>query len=278
MNSNSNLKKIISDIELSGIQRPRLESENQPFKLFPYDFLISELSGNYGALFVRAIMNQLNINENHIFKWRLENKYQQYQIFNHYLPGRLPHTLSFSKLLKKRDGIQKIKALFKKGYFLKSTLGDASRSTNTWDKTAEFVGISKLTSVLANNYESYMLQKRLPIRSEFRVHTFSKEIIPALTYLVEGPMKTSNFESVENFIKEVLQNLPDSLLMGTLIAWDIALTDDNHYYIIEGNFTGFHPEYRRGFQTTGYVDDHRYGAIICAWVNFRADKQTSNCL
>jgi hypothetical protein len=147
-------------------------------------------------------------------------------------------------------------------------LGDASRVTNTWDKTAEFEAISKLPNTTNGEYESYMLQKKLPLKCEFRVHTFSKEIIPRLTYLMQGNRPNGNFSDAENFVNEVLQKLPGVILQGTLIAWDIALTDDDQYYIIEANFPGFHPEFRKGFQTSGFVDDHRYGAIICAWLNY----------
>jgi hypothetical protein len=237
-----------------------------PFELKPYYWLVSDLSGNNGAFFIRALLSKLNVDEHHVFKWRLENKFKQYQVFNHYIPGCMPETLSFSKQLNQRNGVRKIEKLFSKGFFLKATLGDASFSTRSWDKTAEFEQLSKLPNH-NGKYESYMLQRKLSIKCEFRVHTFSKDIIPRLTYLVQGHKQTDHFQDAEKFLNDVLQRLPDVILQGTFIAWDIALTDDNQYYIIEANFTGFHPEYRKGFQTTGYVDNYEYGSIICAWIN-----------
>jgi hypothetical protein len=261
------LKNVISEIENSNNQKIKRSSKTEVFKLKPDPLLTSNLSGNYGALFVRSMLRKLNINEHHVFKWRPENKFRQYEIFSYYIPGCMPQTLSFSKLLKQPDGVQQIKELFSEGFFLKATLGDASFSTNSWDKTAEFDQISKLHNVNSNNYESYMLQKKLDLKCEFRIHTFCKDVIPCLTFLVQSQILSSNYAGVEKFLNEILRKLPDGILQGTLIAWDIGLTSNDKYFVIEANFTGYHPEYRTGFQTTGYVDDNHFGPIICAWLN-----------
>lgn len=267
MSRADDLKNVIFEIENSDVQKVKKCFRNEAFELRPDEWLLNNLSGNCGALFIRAMLHELNCNEHHVFKWRLENKFKQYQIFNYYAPGSMPETLGFSELLNQNNGIRKIKNLFSRGFFLKATLGDASLSNKSWDKTEEFVHILKLPNLTNGKYECYMLQKKLSLKFEFRVHTFSKEIIPALSYIVQGEKPTVSQFGAEIFIEEILHRLPDAILQGTLIAWDIGLTDDNHYYIIEANFTGFHPEYRAGFQTTGYADDHYYGAIICAWLN-----------
>lgn len=261
------MKNVIFEIENSNTQRVKRRSKTGVFELKPDLQLLSNLSGNYGALFVRAILSELSIDEHYIFRWRPENKFIQYQILNYYIPGCMPESLSLSKLLNQSNGIQEIKELFSKGFFLKATLGDASFSTNSWDRTAEFDHISRLHNFSSNNYESYMLQKKLDLKCEFRIHTFYKDVVPCLTYLIQSNRTSGNYPRVEGYINDILQKLPDGLLQGTLIAWDIGLTIDNEYYVIEANFTGYHPEYRAGFQTTGYVDDHHFGPIICAWLN-----------
>lgn len=263
----NDLDNEIFEIENSAMQKVRSDMRYEPFELKPYHSLTRNLSGNNGAFFIRAILYQLNLNEHHVFKWRLENKFKQYQVLNYYIPGCMPETLNFSTLLKQRKGKQKIEELFLKGFFLKATLGDASFFTGSWDKTTEFKHILKESIHTNGKYENYMLQRKLPIKCEFRVHTFSKDIIPRLTYLVQGKKQTYHFQRVERYLNDVLQKLPDVILNGTLIAWDIALINEDEYYIIETNFTGFHPEYRKGFQTTGYVDNYEYGPIICAWLN-----------
>ncbi|MCX2478185.1 hypothetical protein OQY15_03735 [Pedobacter sp. MC2016-15] len=69
------------------------------FKLIPDPSLLTNLSGYCGALLIRAILQKLSIDEHQVLKFRLENKFKQYQIFNHFAPGCMPDTLPFSKLL-----------------------------------------------------------------------------------------------------------------------------------------------------------------------------------
>ena len=228
--------------------------------------LLTNLAGNYGAFIVRFILSNLGVDENRIFEWRLENKFRQYQILNHYFPGCMPDTLALSNILNQNGGEQKARKLFGKGYFLKSTLGDASFVNNNWNKTPLF-------DKLVRNYpdstdkEEYVIQKKLSLFREFRIHSFCRDIIPLLTYRIPATQDTNFHQGAENFVSMVLCKLPDQILQGTLIGWDIGITTTGKYYVIESNLTGFHPEYRRGFQTTGYVDNHKSGAIITAWLN-----------
>lgn len=261
------LKEKISEIENCEFQKIRRTIKFEPFELKPDNKLISDLSGGYGALFVRSVFQKLNLDERRIFKWRLENKFEQYQVLNHYIPDCMPNTLSLSGLLRQSDGIEKIKKLFAEGFFLKQTLGDATFFTNNWDKTLEFDNIYKSYLDHFDIYESYMLQKKMFLKSEYRVHTFCKEIIPGLIYKMKGEKLSDNFSGLESFLKMILKKLPAVILEGTMIGWDIGLTSNDEYYVIEANFTGFHPEYRTGFQTTGYVDGYDSGPIICAWLN-----------
>jgi len=261
------VKELIYDIENSNEQKLYRYSTPQSFQLKPYELLISNLSGSCGDLFVRAILHEINFDEHHVFKWRLEHKLNQYYVLNHYCPGCMPISFSFSKLLNEPNGYNKIKNLLLEGFFIKQSLGDASFSTKSWDKSGEFETISKMSKEVLDSTQPYILQKRLNLQSEYRIHSFCREIIPALSYLTQGLKSLSDKSNVENFLKQVLENLPLSVSEGAFIAWDIGVTANKDYFVIEANFTGFHPDYRAGFQTTGYVDDYHYGPIICAWLN-----------
>ncbi len=70
----------------------------------------------------------------------------------------------------------------------------------------------------------------------------------------------------EEFLKLILQKLPDTILLGTLIGWDIGITN-NKCFVIETNITGFHSEFNAGLQTSGYFGDGYHGPIRCAWIN-----------
>lgn len=270
--SSNNLKQAISEIEntvLKGLNgRP---SKICSIELTPETHLLTNLAGSYGALIIRSILYQLGVDENRIFQWRLENKFRQYQILNYYIPGCMPETFALSTILSQDDGEQKARELFANDFFLKATLGDASFVTNSWNKTHLF---DKIKQQYPNSaaYEEYMIQKKMKLFREFRVHTFHREIIPLLTYRIPATQDTNIHQGAEYFVTMILSKLPDQILHGTLIGWDIGLTNTGQYYVIESNLTGFHPEYRCGFQTTGYVDSYEYGPIISAWLNnyFRA--------
>ena len=265
------LKKIIRDIEYSHPQVIKRRAEGKTAVLWNDPSLLSNLSGWIGALLVRSVLHQLKIDEYHVFSWRLENKYIQYLVFNHYLPGDVPETFGLTELLSRTKGVQQIEKLIDQGFFVKATLGDGSGRTKSFDRTAD------LDDIIHDHFprhfldEDWILQKKLDLVQEFRIHSFSKEIIYGLTFNTQGT-GLANHDGAEEFLRTVLEKLPDTILQGTLIGWDIGLNSNGKYDIIEANFTGFHPIYRRGFQTTGFVDDNTFGPIVSAWINnyFRA--------
>ncbi len=260
------LEEIILDIESSDCQNIEGKSENETFELWSDPALLENLSGNIGAFFVRAFLNKLNVDEHHIFRWRLENKYRQYQILNYYVPGIVAETIGFSQLLNTDNGAQKIRELCTNGFFLKATLGHRSGEANNFDRTNELDEIIQSHQKEYDGQEKWMLQKKLHLKEEFRIHTFGKDLINGLTFIMNG-QDSSKGTGAEETVKGILEKLPDTILQGTLIGWDIGITDTNEYYVIETNITGFHPEFARGFQTSGYFGDRVYGSILCAWLN-----------
>lgn len=196
----------IKEIENAEPQTFKSNTEDTAFELRPVGQLLNDLSGNYGALFVVAILRKLEIDESFVLQWRLENKFQQYQILNYYAPNCMPSTLPFSNFLNEKNGIKKIKELFSQGYFLKATLGDASYINQSWDKTGEFEQIAMLPSLNTGQYKNYMLQKKICIKTEFRVHTFSKNIIPGLSYISHGENQVHYHQDLEDFLNKILKN------------------------------------------------------------------------
>lgn len=258
---------LIYDIEHSLVQKLHKYEIPHSFQLQSDVELISNLSGTYGALFIRALLSKLKLNEHHLFKWRLEHKLNQFYVLNHYYPGCMPETFMLAEIIKGIDSLKRIQTMIAEGFFIKATLGDASLQNNNWDRTGELVEIIKIPQNIWDKHQPYILQKKLQLSAEYRIHTLFKEIIPALTFVTQGHKIIGNKTQIEFFLKRVLARLPYSITEGAFIAWDVGLTEDGQYFIIEANFTGFHPEYRAGFQTTGYVDNDKYGPIICAWLN-----------
>lgn len=263
---NQSLEKIILDIESFDFHEISKRSENEMFELWRDPSLLKYLAGNVGAFFVRAILNKLSINEHHVFRWRLENKYRQYQVLNYYAPGSIAETISVSKVLSTDNGAQTIKELCENGFFIKATLGHRTGENNSFDRTHELDEIIQSNQKEHNHLEKWMLQKKLDLNCEFRIHTFGKDLLYGMTFITNGK-DSSKSASAEEFLKGILEKLPDTILHDTLIGWDVAITNANEYYVIEANFTGFHPEFVPGFQTSGYFGDRKYGSILCAWLN-----------
>ena len=259
------LARLIFDIENSDPYVMKNRSEDEFFELADDPSLAADLSGGQGAYFVRFLLSKLQINEHHLFRWRLENKYIQYQIINHYIPGAVARTFSFSALADENDGVGRIRELCESGFFIKSTLGDSSGRRKRFDRTAELNEIIKSYRSAYNEEEEWMVQERLDLNEEFRIHTFGRDVIAGLAFRING--SGSDGQGTLEFVKLILEQLPDTILQGTLIGWDIGVTNDHQFYVIEGNFTGFHPVYGRGFQTSGYFQDARFGAVVCAWMN-----------
>lgn len=264
---NEILKKLIPEIENSCFKTIQRSPLNRTFKFSPHSYLTKDLSGWVGALTVRAMLFEFKIDEHRIFKWRPENKYIQYLILNHYSRGCMPNTLSLTSVLKNAEWVNNIREFIKSGYFIKSTLGFGSARTNSFDRTLDFEQILNQIKKEPGTNEEWIIQKKLKLNKEFRVHTFGKDILYGMTFRISGSRDADDFNQPQEFVNLILQKLPDSLLEGTLIGWDVGLTKRGKYYVIEANFTGFHPEYHAGFQTTGYVEDPSFGPIICAWLN-----------
>lgn len=266
------LKTIIRDIEETPF-RVMKKSVAHSFELTAEPILISNLSGWIGAVIVRSILKELTIDEHRIFKWRPENKYNQYLIFTYYAPSCMPHTLSLLELLQYPNWVKRLKKLIKAGYFIKATLGFGSGRTRSFDRTTEIEQILQSYHELPVLKEEWILQRKLKLRQEYRVHTFCQDILFGMTFKSGGPNETNSFAEVQDFTYQILKKLPLSLLADTLIGWDIGITDSGKYYVIEANFTGFHPEYRIGFQTSGYFDEMPFGPILCALLNMYFKQQ-----
>lgn len=267
LNKNDVLKKLILDINNSDLNTIKKYLVNKTFELRAHPYLTSDLSGWIGALTVRAILHELNVNEHHIFKWKPENKYNQYLILNHYAPGCMSKTLSLQALLKNANWVTNIRKLIKADYFIKATLGFGSGRTMNFDRTSEFEQILEEYQDEILSGDQWILQKKLKLSKEFRIHTFGRDIIYGLTVRISGESESEDFDRAQEFLSQILYKLPASFLEGTLIGWDIGLTKKGKHYVIEANFTGYHQAYSAGFQTTGYVDTPPFGPAVCAWLH-----------
>ena len=113
--------------------------------------------------------------------------------------------------------------------------------------------------------EKHIVQERVPIATEYRVHSIEEDIIEDLTFrrYDDGSIPVER-ETPNAFVDSLLRRLPDALVGGSLLAWDVALQPSGSFMIIEVNFSGFHRAVKPGFHCSGYFHDQHWGACDTA--------------
>jgi hypothetical protein len=227
------------------------------------------MRSTYRALIVRQLLAKLGFDEHRIFRWRLEHKLVQAALLNHYQPGSVPVTCGLSRFVSKTAGDLRrtVEKTFPTGYVIKRALGDSSGERGLTDCTEEALALVTSASGAAARLwdEQWLLQQRIPIAKEYRVHSIEERVIPDLTFhRFEWGNITGERDAPNEYVEQLLRQLPDAVVGGSLLAWDIALTPGGDMLVIEVNFSGYHPVWHPGFQCSGYYQDVPWGAQMVA--------------
>lgn len=228
-----------------------------------------------GGYFVRRLMATLGFDEQRVFNWRLEHKLIQCLVFRTFVEDGLPRTYGLRDL-KRRLGTSlqsELPRIFPTGYYVKPALGDSFGGRPQWVDGLGVGGhaISILKTRLRRRHcrwrpgsiavarslwnEDVIVQERLAIAHEFRVHAIEREVIPDLTFgrynRFDGA--APGRERINAFVQSLLDAAPPSLFRETLTAWDVAEAADGALRAVEINFAGFHPVHRHGFQCSAFL-------------------------
>ena len=235
--------------------------------------LIKGLAGSSRALLIRQLFQVFDFDERRPALWRLEHKLVQALVLNQLLPGAMPVTSGLDFRLrgvpssKIRDHLE---SEFPHGFVIKVTLGDSSG-----DRAGADLADSVLASIEAGQsnlkraagehappgceslaQERFIVQQRLDIAHEYRVHSLEDRVILNLTTRRYGDgTVVSERDAPSAFVQELIHQLPDGLIGGSLLGWDIAITRDGAFVVVEVNFSGFHLVHRPGFHCSGYFHD-----------------------
>jgi hypothetical protein len=209
---------------------------------------------------VRQLLLLLGFDERRHLPWRLEHKLVQALVMHSYLPGIMPATSGLNAFLVSEDPT----SIHRGGYFVKTALGDSSgEATNRAEAIP--LGLREQPAPRSLLDEKHIVQERIPIAREYRVHSLEDVVIDDLTFRrYEGGSIPRERDAPNAFVQSVLDRLPDGIAGGSLLAWDIALTPDGSFIVIEVNFSGFHPVFNRGFHCSGYFHDPNWGACDTA--------------
>jgi hypothetical protein len=215
------------------------------------------------VVLMRQLFNALRLDEHRPFRWRLEHKLVQSIVLDAYVPGMAPVTRGVSRLASEygtQDLRSKLHELFPNGYFIKRALSDSSGDKGTTGDVDDAVQLMP-PGVPAIAEEEWIVQEKIPIDVEFRVHSLQDRIVDDLTFrrYTRGDIPGER-DAPNRFVQSLLDRLPAGIVARTLCGWDVARTPEGKFRIIEANFAGYHPVYRPGFQVSGYFVNLDWGA------------------
>lgn len=232
--------------------------------------LIEGLAGSTRALLVRQLLRALGFDEYRHLQWRVEHKLIQALVLRAYIPEAIPVTcgLDSLRLAKGIGGLREfLENRFPGGYLIKAALGDSSGEAPA-RHNPELIFDSPAPpdpSRRALLDENYVVQERLAITTEYRVHSLEEDVIEDLTFRrYEAGGIAGERDAPNEYVRFLLGRLPDALVGGSLLAWDIALQPSGDFVVIEVNCSGFHPAFKRGFHCSGYFHDQHWGTCDTA--------------
>ena len=235
--------------------------------------LIKGLAGSSRALLIRQLFQVFDFDERRPALWRLEHKLVQALVLNHLLPGSMPVTSGLNFRLRgvPRSNIRDhLDTEFPDGFVIKVTLGDSSG-----DRAGADLADSVLASIKSGQSnlkraagehapagceslaeERYVVQQRIDIAHEYRVHSLEDRVILNLTTRRYGDgTVVSERDAPSAFVQGLLDRLPDGIVGGSLLGWDVAKTREEGFRVVEVNFSGYHLVHRPGFHCSGYFHD-----------------------
>ncbi|QEH38555.1 hypothetical protein OJF2_71580 [Aquisphaera giovannonii] len=244
-------------------RRPRsdrvLKAESRPD-----DPLRREVVGTVGVYIVRALLGAMGFDEGRKFGWRLEHKLVQARVFNHYLGREFPASWGVDSLIRRGLADPLIDALLARRVIAKEALGhlsgDYGEPEATHEVLASLMRDGRPPAASAPAEEAWVIQERLEIEHEYRVHSLEDLVLPGMTFSRYGPFCVpGDRDEVNAYVASILARLPDALVGESLYAWDIARVAGGGLRVVEANLVGFHPVYERGFQASGFFQYHPQG-------------------
>lgn len=233
--------------------------------------LLTGLAGNRRALAIRQLFHVFGFDEYRQLRWRLEHKLVQALILRHYCPKAIPvtHGLSKYRAVDRSRFRRSLHEAFPDGFYIKAALSDSTGEREVCDRThlilAAIESGQESLRECAITEEDLIVQERVPMLKEYRVHSLEDRVIEDCTFRRYGRGNIPGERDAPNaYIQAILDRLPDALVAGSLYGWDVGLTANHEFRVIEANPSGIHPVYKPGFHCSGFYHDIEWGANITA--------------
>jgi hypothetical protein len=237
------------------------------------------------SLIVRHLYHALGFDEHRLFRHRLEHKLVQALVLRHYCPDAIPVTRGVRREL---DGVEPAarqahleRVCAAEGALIKRALGYGSGERKQIEATADCArvvddvfgdcrgdGCGGGSGSMLVHDELFVLQEKIAIEEEYRVHTVEGRVAPELTYRRYGwGISPEEREAPNAFVQRVVDRLPNGFVRGTIVAWDVA-RDGTRFAIVEANLAGYHPVFEPGFQCSGFFQGPWGPALVARLFQF----------
>ncbi len=229
------------------------------------------MRSTFRALPIRQLSAVLGFSESRVFEWRLDHKLVQALVLNHYLPGAIPVTCGLRRFAgdERGDRVASRAAFeFDGRYVIKAVLGHSSGEKGNFDIPSSIFGDPACFNgggSIRISDETFIIQKRIAIEKEYRVHSIETDVVEDMTFHRFGTGNIPGERDRPNaFVQGLLNSLPASIINGSLLGWDVALTATGEFKVVEVNFSGCHPVHLPGFHCSGFYQDVDWGASMIA--------------
>ncbi len=223
-----------------------------------------------GAVAVRQICRGLGFDEHLPFRWRLEHKLVQAHVLNHFCPGSMPVTCGIRRYFSDvpADGYaDAVRQVVSEQKVVKRALGYGAPPDGAGEveRIIRAIASDRDRAVADLTDEDWVVQERIPIVEEYRVHSLEDSVVEDLTFArhTGRPVKEQR-GAPNNYVRSILGSLPDACVANLVCGWDIAETGDTGFRVIEMNIGGFHPVFQASYQVSGFFQDRLWGPVVVA--------------
>ena len=227
------------------------------------------------AAVVRQVLDAAGFDERRIFDYRFDHKVAHYAVMREHTRVPMPRSVGFAELAGDARDPRELAVLleraFPAGFVIKPSLGAGSGDEKAFDVSAEV--LASFPRIEDSDLDSYLVQERIAILGEYRVHTVEEEIVDDLILPRHDarPIEVPIRNRLHAFVRECLDSIPDALVYDTMCGWDVADTGEQ-LIVIEINYTGFHPEWQPGFQTSGFLQEPPDGTrLLGTWLRWMSE-------
>lgn len=249
---------------------------------------LADLDG--GAVIVRQLLRGLCFDENSPFRHGLDNKLVQALLLQHYCPGTIPITIGLQTAL---DGLplgrcdDTIRSFYRNMFFVKPCFGSANGVAFIDAEPSTIDLFGNETPIVATRdlyHERFLIQQKLTLAQEYRVHSMEDTVLTDLTYLRHSPSNTrfSDIHGPNSFIQDIIDSLPGAVLLHSLYAWDVGIDSSGRPFVLEVNVTGNHRSFRPGFQCSGFFQTRAWRILNLAklihWIDSLYGVKTTICV